>query len=541
MPRTPAFVALLAALALATAAQAQRPARATQPDQAPSAQAAPTAAADSAPRPARMAGAGQASEPREESSVTEHTIRIGGQTIAYRATAATMLLRNDSGAPIGSLYSTAYTRTDVGSDKSRRPLAFVYNGGPGSASAWLHMGAFGPRRVVTPDAAFAPPAPYQLVDNTSSLIDATDLVFIDPIGTGFSKPVGRGQGRDFWGLDEDAASLAQFAYNYVSRNGRWNSPKYLIGESYGTTRSAVLVNRLQSREGMDFNGVVLISSILDFETTAFAPGHDISYVLYLPSYAATAAYHGLIPRPQNLTAFLDEVRRFAMTEYEAALDKGSALGAEELAAVRRRLAAYTGLSEDYLTRANLRVSLRQWMAELNRARGQNTGRLDARFTGPMRNLLTESGEGDPQSNAVTGAYTAAINSYLRDELRFGGDQRYSLSGGVQWNWNRAAAGGPGGGGGGGRNATPYVGGDLAAALAYNPNLRVEVENGYYDMATPFFATEYTMDHLGVPADLRSHVTMKYYEAGHMMYLREPDLVALKGNIAQFITATSRGR
>jgi len=541
MPRTPAFVALLAALALATAAQAQRPARATQPDQAPSAQAAPTAAADSAPRPARMAGAGQASEPREESSVTEHTIRIGGQTIAYRATAATMLLRNDSGAPIGSLYYTAYTRTDVGSDKSRRPLAFVYNGGPGSASAWLHMGAFGPRRVVTPDAAFAPPAPYQLVDNTSSLIDATDLVFIDPIGTGFSKPVGRGQGRDFWGLDEDAASLAQFAYNYVSRNGRWNSPKYLIGESYGTTRSAVLVNRLQSREGMDFNGVVLISSILDFETTAFAPGHDISYVLYLPSYAATAAYHGLIPRPQNLTAFLDEVRRFAMTEYEAALDKGSALGAEELAAVRRRLAAYTGLSEDYLTRANLRVSLRQWMAELNRARGQNTGRLDARFTGPMRNLLTESGEGDPQSNAVTGAYTAAINSYLRDELRFGGDQRYSLSGGVQWNWNRAAAGGPGGGGGGGRNATPYVGGDLAAALAYNPNLRVEVENGYYDMATPFFATEYTMDHLGVPADLRSHVTMKYYEAGHMMYLREPDLVALKGNIAQFVTATSRGR
>ena len=541
MPRTPAFVALLAALALATAAQAQRPARATQPDQAPSAQAAPTAAADSAPRPARMAGAGQASEPREESSVTEHTIRIGGQTIAYRATAATMLLRNDSGAPIGSLYYTAYTRTDVGSDKSRRPLAFVYNGGPGSASAWLHMGAFGPRRVVTPDAAFAPPAPYQLVDNTSSLIDATDLVFIDPIGTGFSKPVGRGQGRDFWGLDEDAASLAQFAYNYVSRNGRWNSPKYLIGESYGTTRSAVLVNRLQSREGMDFNGVVLISSILDFETTAFAPGHDISYVLYLPSYAATAAYHGLIPRPQNLTAFLDEVRRFAMTEYEAALDKGSALGAEELAAVRRRLAAYTGLSEDYLTRANLRVSLRQWMAELNRARGQNTGRLDARFTGPMRNLLTESGEGDPQSNAVTGAYTAAINSYLRDELRFGGDQRYSLSGGVQWNWNRAAAGGPGGGGGGGRNATPYVGGDLAAALAYNPNLRVEVENGYYDMATPFFATEYTMDHLGVPADLRSHVTMKYYEAGHMMYLREPDLVALKGNIAQFIAATARGR
>jgi len=537
----PAFVALLAALA--PAAQAQRP----RPDQTPAAQAAPSAAADSAApaRPARMAGAGaganQGTEPREESSVTEHTIRIGGQAVAYRATAATLLLRNDSGAPIGSLYYTAYTRTDVGNDKSRRPIAFVYNGGPGSASAWLHMGAFGPRRVVTNDPTSTPPAPYQIVDNTSSLIDATDLVFIDPIGTGFSKPVGRGRGADFWGVDEDAASIAQFIYAYVSRNGRWNSPKYLIGESYGTTRSAVLVNRLQSREGMDFNGVVLISSILDFETTAFFPGHDISYQLYLPSYAATAAFHQLIPRPANLTAFLDEVRHFAMHEYGDALNKGSGLGAEELAAVRRRLAAYTGLSEDYLTRANLRVSLRQFMAELNRARGQSTGRLDARYTGPLRNLLSESGEGDPQSNAVTGAYTAAINSYLRDELRFGGDQRYSLSGGVNWNWNRAAAGGPGGGGGGGRMMTPYVAGDLAAALAYNPNLRVEVENGYYDMATPFFATEYTMDHLGVPADLRSHVTMKYYEAGHMMYLREPDLVALKGNIAQFITATARGR
>jgi carboxypeptidase C (cathepsin A) len=204
-------------------------------------------------------------------------------------------------------------------------------------------------------------------------------------------------------------------YAYVSRNGRWNSPKYLIGESYGTTRSAVLVNRLQSREGMDFNGVVLISSILDFETTSFAPGHDISYVMYLPSYAATAAYHRLIPQPADLAAFLDEVRRFAVNEYADALNKGSALGGEEAAAVRRRLVAYTGLSDEYLTRANLRVSLRQWMAELNRARGQNTGRLDSRFTGPMLNLLAEGGEGDPQSRAITGAYTAAINAYLRDE------------------------------------------------------------------------------------------------------------------------------
>ena len=534
MRRTLVLVTLL--IAIGATAEAQRPGRPQQPSPAPAAPVAQPASGDSAAR--REAALGGA--PREESSVTEHTIRIGGQAIPYRATAATILLRNDSGAPIGSLYYTAYTRTDAG-DASRRPLAFIYNGGPGSASMWLHMGAFGPRRIVTSDAEPTPPPPYQLVDNVNSLIDVTDMVFIDPIGTGFSRPVGRGSGRDFWGIDEDAASLAQFIRLYVSRNGRWNSPKFLIGESYGTTRSAVLANRLQSREGMDLNGVALISSVLDFETLAFAPGHDISYVLYLPSYAASAAYHQRIPRPRDLPAFLDTVRQFAMHEYANALAKGSALDAAERAAVVRRLTAYTGLSEEYLNRADLRVSLRQWMAEVNRAHGETTGRLDSRFTAPMMNLLTENGEGDPQSAAITGAYTAAINAYLRDELRFGGDQRYVGGGGVQWNWSREPAGARGGGGGGMRTASPYVGTDLAQALVSNPNLRVEVENGYYDMATPFFATEYTMDHLGLPADLRGHITLKYYEAGHMMYLREPDLAALKANIARFIGVQARGR
>ncbi len=522
-------------VALISTAHAQRPARPQQPAAAPAATAA-------APAEAQRPAPSPSAEPREESSVTEHTIRIGERTIPYRATAATIILRNDSGAPIGSLYYTAYTRSDAG-DASRRPLAFIYNGGPGSASMWLHMGAFGPRRIVTTDAAPTPPPPYQLVDNANSLIDVTDMVFIDPVGTGFSKPVGKGTGRDFWGLDEDAASLAQFVRLYVTRNARWNSPKFLIGESYGTTRSAVLVNRLQSREGMAFNGVVLISSVLDFETLSFAPGHDLSYELYLPSYAAGAAYHRLIPQPRDLAAFLDSVRQFARGPYAAALDRGSSLGADERAAVVRRLVAFTGLSEDYWNRADLRVALRQWMAEANRAHGQNTGRLDARFTGPMMDLLTENGEGDPQSDAITGAYTAAINSYLRDELRFpGGDERYVGSGGVQWSWVRQPMGGRGGGGGGGgRMGAPYVGGDLAQALVTNPNLRVEVENGYYDMATPFFATEYTMDHLGLPAELRSHIALKYYEAGHMMYLREPDLAALKANIARFIGENTRAR
>src|SRR5512144_2489342 len=312
MRRTLVVVALLAGIA--TAGLAQRPARPQPSPQAPAAaQAAPAAPGDSGSR----REAAPSAVPREESSVTEHTIRIGGQTIAYRATAATILLRDDKDEPIGSLYYTAYTRTDAG-DASRRPLAFIYNGGPGSASMWLHMGACGPRRVVTTDAAPTPPPPYQLVDNASSLIDVTDMVFIDPIGTGFSKPVGKGTGKDFWGVDEDARSLAQFVSQYVSRNGRWSSPKYLIGESYGTTRSAVLVNRLQ-RDGMTFNGVVLISSVLDFETLLFSPGHDLSYVLYLPSYAATAVYHKVIPAPANLDAFLTEVRRYAMGDYADAL------------------------------------------------------------------------------------------------------------------------------------------------------------------------------------------------------------------------------
>ena len=509
-------------LGIATApAAAQRPPRRPQP----------AAAAADQQTPARedAVKSAAAADTVEDSSVTLHTIRVGNQTVPYRAMAATLILRNDSGAPIGRIYYTAYTRTDV-HDPATRPLSFIYNGGPGSASMWLHMGAFGPRRIVTSDASPTPPPPYRLVDNANTLLDVTDMVFIDPVGTGFSKPVGKGTGKDFWGIDEDGRSLQQFVSQYVSRNSRWNSPKYLIGESYGTTRSAVLVNLLQGREGMDFNGVVLISSVLDFETLNFAPGHDISYVLYLPSYAATAIYHHALPQPANLAAFLDTVRQWAAGPYTTALEKGSALAGEERASVLRQLAAYTGLGTDYLDKADLRVSLGQFMVELQRAHGQVTGRLDARFSGPESDLLSEYAGDDPQSDAISGAFTAAINMYLRDELKYGGTQRYVTGGDVQWNWNR-------GGRNGGWRGTPYVGGDLANALSYNPNLRVEIENGYYDLATPFYATEYTMDHLGLRPDLRSHVGLKYYDAGHMMYLREADLGQLKSNIAQFIGAT----
>jgi carboxypeptidase C (cathepsin A) len=474
--------------------------------------------------------------PKEESSVTDHTVKIGTQTISYKATAATILLKNDKDEPTALLYYTAYTRTDT-KDMSQRPIAFVYNGGPGSASVWLHMGAFGPKRVVTANAGPTPPPPYTVTDNAGSLLDKTDLVFIDPVGTGFSRAVGKSQDKDFWGVDSDVKSLAELISIYVSRNDRWNSPKFLIGESYGTFRSAALSNYLQNHDGMYFNGIVLISSVLDLGTISFNPGDDQAYVFYLPSYAATAWYHKVLAnRPDNVNALIDEVRQFAQTDYAAALMKGSRLSASEKSDLAKKISRYTGLSEDYLIKADLRVNLPQFMEELQRSRGLTTGRLDARFSGFTYDLLGEFANSDPQSDAITGAFTAAFNAYVRDELKFGQDKKYrtgSDEAGNSWDWKHKVGenfGFPG---------SPNVEGDLIQALLTNPHLQVEVENGYYDLATPFFATEYTMEHLGLPEKLQKNIHLQYYDAGHMMYLRDEELTKLKANISAFIDASSK--
>src|SRR5712692_2877938 len=343
--------------------------------------------------------------PKEESSSTDHSIKIAGQTIPYKAIAGTILLKNEKDEPQALIYSTSYFRTD--SKDPARPISFIYNGGPGSASVWLHMGAFGPRRVLTANAESTPPPPYKLADNAGTLLDKTDMVFIDPVGTGFSHAVGKAQDKDFWGVDQDVKSLAQFITLYVSRNGRWNSPKFLIGESYGTFRSAALGNYLQEHDGMDFNGIVLISSVLDLGTISFHPGSDMPYIFYLPSYAATAWYHKVLKdRPENLNAFLEEARKFAQSEYASALMKGSQLTAAEKAAVAKKLSRFTGLGEDYLIKANLRVTLGQFMEELQRSRGLTTGRLDARFSGWSYDLLGEYAEYDPQDTSITGPFTA---------------------------------------------------------------------------------------------------------------------------------------
>src|SRR6267142_722136 len=333
--------------------------------------------------------------PKEESSSTDHSIKIGSQTIPYKTVAQTIMLKNEKEEPQALIYSTSYFRTD--SKDPARPISFIYNGGPGSASVWLHMGAFGPRRVLTANAEATPPPPYKLQDNAGTLLDRTDMVFIDPVGTGFSHAVGKAQDKDFWGVDQDVKSLAQFITLYVSRNGRWNSPKFLIGESYGTFRSAALGNYLQEHDGMDFNGIVLISNVLDLGTISFHPGSDMPYIFYLPSYAATAWYHKVLKdRSDNLNSFLDEARKYAQSDYADALMKGSKLGEAEKVAVAKKIFRFTGLGEDYLVRAKLRVNLPQFMKELQRSSGLTTGRLDARFSGWSYDLLGEYAEYDPQ-------------------------------------------------------------------------------------------------------------------------------------------------
>jgi carboxypeptidase C (cathepsin A) len=468
---------------------------------------------------------------KEESSVTDHTIRIGGQSIPYKATASTTLLKNDKGDATGLLYSVAYTRSDT-KDLSQRPVSFLYNGGPGSATMWLHMGAFGPRRAYTVDGSFTPPAPYKLVDNPESLLDKTDLVFIDAMGTGYSHAVCKAQEKDFYGIDEDVEAFAQFIVTYLSRNDRWNSPKFLIGESYGTTRSAALGNYLQSHDTVHLNGIVLISTVLDFATLTFPAGDDRPYIFYLPSYAAVAWYHKVLKnRPADVVAFIEEARKYAQGDYAAALFKGGMLSAAEKAAVAKKVSYFTGLGEDYLIKADLRVTLGQFRAELQRSIGLTTGRIDARFTGYTYDLLEENAQGDPEGPAVGGAFTALINAYNHDELKFGKDKVYhNTNGGFgDWNWTRKTTaprrGFPG---------APNVENDLAQALITNPRLLVEVENGYFDLATPFFATEFTMEHLGLPEALQKNIKEDYYSAGHMMYLHDEDRVNLHNHVASFI-------
>ncbi len=462
----------------------------------------------------------------EAQKTSRHSVTVGGRTIPYTATAGTLTLRDDDGKPIASMFYVAYT-ADRAKGEADRPVTFLYNGGPGSASLFVHMGLFGPVHVQTdsPNATHAPP--FNIVDNPYSLLDKSDLVFLDAIGAGYSRPLGDTKGSAFWGVDQDIDAFARGIQRYVTLNHRWNSPKFLFGESYGTTRSAGLVYALQER-GLQFNGVLILSSVLNYGVRDAGFDHD--YIRYIPSYAATAVYHHKAPTPPDLTAYLQEVRDWASGPYQVALAKGSNISEAELDATARRMSGYTGLSVDFLKRANLRVDLNRFRKELLRDQRRTIGRYDSRFTGIDADAAGEGAEYDPSDTGIHGAYVAALHDHLEKDLGYTSDLNYWPSGpGINraWDWKHKAPG---------ANFASQVADtalDLSAAMRENPHLMLYSLNGIYDMATPFFGTEYDIAHMQLDPTLRGNVRFGYYPSGHMVYLNQDALRQLKVDVAKF--------
>lgn len=465
---------------------------------------------------------------------TKHSVRIAGKDIKYTVTTGTIVLRSETTdreldtkpeAARATVFFTAYTRDGV-KDLTKRPITFSFNGGPGSASIWLHLGALGPRKVRMGDVDQLLAPPYGLEDNEFSILDQTDLVFIDPVSTGFSRATEGVKAKDFHGIKPDIESVGDFIRLYTSRNQRWLSPKFLAGESYGTTRAAGLSGYLQDRHGLYLNGLMLISSILDFSTARFEPGHDLPYILFLPTYTATAWYHKkLSPSLQkDLAKTLKLAEEFASGEYAAALFKGSSLSVKEHESVLKQLSQFTGISETFLERANFRLEIFRFCKELLRDQGRTVGRLDSRFKGIDRDRAGENFEFDPSHAAISGAYSAAFNHYVRNELGFESDLPYNIINMRVWPWSYTDY----------ENRFVNVGETMRKAMSSNPHLKVIVANGYFDLATPYFATDYTFKHLALDPSLEPNIRMTYYPAGHMMYVHAPSLEQLKNDLSAFI-------
>ncbi len=486
------------------------------------------------PSPTELAGATEQDEkpekkpetPKDNISTTQHSARIGGETIAYTAKAGTMIIKDEEGVARASMFFVSYTKD--GADPATRPITYSFNGGPGSSSIWLHMGAFGPKRVnYRDDEGHAAAPPYKLVDNDLSILDVTDLVFIDPVTTGFSRAIPFKDAVKYHGVDADIQSVGDFIRLWTTRNSRWSSPKFIAGESYGTTRAAGLSGYLQ-RNGMYLNGIVLISSILNFGTAEFDSGNDMPYILFLPTYATTAWYHHKLPPDlQNLTLeqVAAEAERFALGEYTDALMQGDRLGDAQRKDIVAKVARFTGLTPEYVDRANLRIRIDRFDKELLRAQRRTVGRLDSRFTGIDLDAAGERPEYDPSMASITGEYTAVFNDYVRRDLKFESDLPYEvLTGKVRpWSYDSAT------------NRYVDVGETLRAAMSSNPYLRVFVGNGYYDLATPFAATVYTFARMGLDPEVRRNVSMDFFPAGHMMYIDRVSHARLKKDIAAFIS------
>lgn len=550
----PRLALLLAAVGACTAALAAVPDAARR-----SGEEAPHKAEGEAPKEARRF------EPfKAESVMSTGTVTIGAHPIAYQAIAGTLIVHpkgwddvprdpaaekappgTEEGAEArnpaaeASMFYVAYFKSGA----PTRPLTFFYNGGPGSSTMWLHMGAFGPRRVVTATDAHTPAAPYSLINNAFSLLDATDLVFIDAPGTGFSRIAGKDKEKAFYGVDADAYAFTDFISQFLSKHQRWNSPKYLFGESYGTPRSAVVVNQLETDRAIDFNGVILLSQILNFDLSPDRPtgnpGIDLPYQTVLPSYAAAAWYHHKLPAQHaSLDALLQEVEQFAMGDYARALAAGSALSSSERAAIAAKLHEYTGLPVDYILKADLRIDGGEFRQTLQSDGGMTTGRLDSRFSGPDLDLLSQRADYDPQSTALSSAYVSALNDYVRRELHYGDDQafKHRILTFRHWNFAHQQPG---------QSEAPIsprqganVMPDLANAMKLNPNLKIQLNAGYFDLATPFYQGVYEMHHLPIPQSLQSNIEYRFYESGHMVYAKDESLRQLHDNVADFIRRTS---
>jgi len=459
--------------------------------------------------------------------VTHHTATIGGRQVAYTATAGTLTIRDDEGKPTASMFYVAYTTGDP-----HRPVTFLYNGGPGSSTLWLHMGSLGPVRVRTDSPLPTHNAPYDVANNDDSLLDKSDLVFLDAIGAGFSRPLGDTRLKAFWGTDQDIDAFARGIERYLTANGRWNAPKFIFGESYGTTRSAGLSYRLQ-QDGVQLNGVILLSSILNYGRRQ--PGFDQEMINYLPSYAAAAAYHHrLASEPADIPAFLKEVRDWARGPYAMALAKGQDLSEAERRDIAQKLAGYIGLSPDYILASDLRIAPGRFRKELLRDQRLTLGRYDDRFTGSDVDAAGESPEFDPSDTGMTGAFVAAFHDYLARDLDYQTDLSYRptyYSAGVTWDFSHKGAG-LGGAGGLDENQAD-VALDLSEAMRENPHLLLYSLNGIYDLATPFFGTEYDLGHMQLDPALRGNVRFSYYPSGHMVYLNPEALKSMKSDLARF--------
>jgi carboxypeptidase C (cathepsin A) len=481
-----------------------------------------------APGPAHETGtttppAAPAAPPVEKTSKTRHSMQINGKTLAYTATAGTLVLQKDD-KPWASMFYIAYTRDDA-PDAGKRPITFAFNGGPGSSSVWLHLGALGPKRVEMGPDGEQPKPPYRLVDNEDTPLEFTDLVFIDPVTTGFSRAAAGEKDTQFHSFDGDLDSVAEFVRLYLTRFERWGSPKFLAGESYGTTRAAALSERLLENDGIYLNGITLISTVLNFQTISFGRGNDLPYALFLPSYTAAAWYHKKLPKDlqADLEKALGESRRFAGNEYNAALMKGDKLTTAERTSVVHEMARLTGLSEHYVELSNLRVTEERFTKELLRDQQKTIGRYDSRLEGEDIDAAGEAPEYDPSYASVQGVYTAMFNEYVRTELKYDSDSPYQiLTDKVRpWSYDRF------------QNRYVNVAEMLRQAMTQNPSLKVMIANGYYDLATPFFATEYTVNHIGLAPALTNHINLTYCDAGHMLYTKKSCLDSLHGAMTDF--------